>query len=47
MSTRVLNISSEDTHGMVMLEVAVETNNTHPKNAGKRIRLLRRTLQRP
>ncbi len=40
-------IQSDDSHGMVMLEVVVETNATHPKNAKKEIKLTRRTLQRP
>lgn len=40
-------IFTEDSHGMVMLELIVETNATHPKNQNKVIRLTRRTLQRP
>ncbi len=40
-------ITTEDSHGFVMLEVTVETNSTHPKNAKKKIKLTRRTLQRP
>jgi competence protein ComGF len=40
-------ITTEDSHGMVILELVVETNATHPKNQGKEIRLTRRTLQRP
>lgn len=40
-------IQSDDSHGMVMMEVVVETNATHPRNQGKEIRLIRRTLQRP
>lgn len=40
-------IQTEESHGMVMLEVAVETNATHPKNQDKKIFLTRRTLQRP
>ncbi|MDD2383683.1 MAG: hypothetical protein PHN18_05790 [Sulfurospirillaceae bacterium] len=40
-------IQTEESHGMVMLEVVVETNATHPKNLDKQIRLIRRTLQRP
>jgi len=40
-------IKTDDSQGMVMLEVVVETNSTHPKNRGKNIRLTRRTLQRP
>lgn len=43
----VVPIKSEDTHGMVMLEVVIETNAAHPKNGDKSIRLMRRTLQRP
>ena len=41
------SIQTEDSHGMVMLEITVETNSTNPKNHGTNIRLLRRTLQRP
>ena len=41
------SIQTEESHGMVMLEVVVETNASHPKNQGKHIRLTRRTLQRP
>ena len=40
-------IKSDDSHGMVMLEVVVKTDPTHSKNKGKDIRLTRRTLQRP
>jgi len=40
-------IQTEESHGMVMLEIAVETNATHPKNQDKKILLTRRTLQRP
>ncbi len=43
----VHDIQSDDSHGMVMLEVVVQTDPTHPKNQGKDIRLTRRTLQRP
>lgn len=42
-----LPIQTEESHGMVMLEAVVETNATHPKNSDKKIRLVRRTLQRP
>ena len=44
---RNTSIQTEDSHGMVMLEVSVETNTTHPKNGSKVIKLTRRTLQRP
>jgi thioredoxin-related protein len=40
-------IDAEESHGMVMLEVTVETNNTNPKNHDTNISLRRRTLQRP
>ena len=43
----VHDIQTEDSHGMVMLEIEVDTNNSNPRNRGKHIRLLRRTLQRP
>jgi hypothetical protein len=44
---RNVSIQTEDSHGMVMLEIVVETNATNPKNRGKHIKLTRRTLQRP
>jgi hypothetical protein len=44
---RVYAIQTEESHGMVMLEIVIETNVSHPKNGGKHIRLTRRTLQRP
>jgi len=40
-------IQSDDSHGMVMLEIIVQTDPIHPKNQGKDIRLTRRSLQRP
>lgn len=40
-------IQSDDSHGMVMLEIVVQTDPTHPKNNKKDITLTRRTLQRP
>ncbi len=40
-------IQTEESHGMVILQVTVESNNTHPKNGDTKIRLTRRTLQRP
>ncbi len=43
----VHDITTEDSQGMVMLAVTVETNATNPKNKGKNIKLLKRTLQRP
>ena len=46
--SRCQPIQTEDSHGMVMLEVKVESNDTNPRNQGReKIRLLRRTLQRP
>jgi len=46
--SRCQPIQTEDSHGMVMLEVTVESNTTHPRNQGReKIKLLRRTLQRP
>lgn len=46
--SRCQPIQTEDSHGMVMLEVTVESNTTHPRNRGReKIKLLRRTLQRP
>ncbi len=44
---RVHDIQTQESQGMVMLSVTVETNATHPKNQGKNIKLTRRTLQRP
>lgn len=46
-SDRNVSISTEDSHGMVELQIIVETNATNPKNQDKNIRLTRRTLQRP
>lgn len=40
-------IQTEDSHGMVMLEVTVESNATNPKNGKTKVKLYRRTLQRP
>ena len=40
-------IDTKESQGMVMLRVVVETNATHPKNRGEKIKLTRRTLQRP
>lgn len=46
--SRCQPIQTEDSHGLVMLEVKVESNDTSPRNQGReKIRLLRRTLQRP
>ena len=45
--SRVQKIETEDSHGMVMLEITVETNSSNPKNHGTDIILRRRTLQRP
>lgn len=44
---RCIPMQTEESHGMTLLEVVVETNQSHPKNQGKAIRLTRRTLQRP
>lgn len=44
---RVVSINTEDSHGMVELEVIVNTNSNNAKNKDKFIRLTRRTLQRP
>jgi len=43
----VHDIQTQESQGMVMLDITVETNTTHPKNKGKHILLNRRTLQRP
>jgi hypothetical protein len=40
-------IQTEESHGMVLLDIVIETNASNPKNQGKNIRLTRRTLQRP
>ncbi len=40
-------IDTKESQGMVMMRIVVETNSTHPKNRGKKIKLTRRTLQRP
>ena len=39
-------IQTAEQNGMNMLEIVVETNNTHPKNT-RPLRLTRRTMQRP
>ncbi len=39
-------IQTEESHGMVAMQIVVETNATHPKNS-RHLRLTRRTLQRP
>jgi len=44
---RNVSIQTKESQGMVMLEVVVDTNTTNPRNRGKDIRLIRRTLQRP
>lgn len=46
---RTQHIQTEDSHGMVMLEVTVESSSSHPKNGNKeeKVKLHRRTLQRP
>jgi len=45
--SRMQSIQTEDSHGMVMLEVRVESNATNPKNGKTKVKLYRRTLQRP
>ncbi len=40
-------ISTQESQGMVILKVTVETNSTHPKNRGQKIKLTKRTMQRP
>lgn len=39
-------IDTEDSHGMAMLDIVVESNGTNPKNSTD-LRIIRRTLQRP
>lgn len=45
----VKSISTEESHGYVIIEVVVETNNSNPKIKGfvSPIRIAERTLQRP
>ena len=38
-------IDTEESNGMVVIDIVVETNATHPKNS-QNLRLVRRTLQR-
>lgn len=45
--TRCVPVGTEESHGMVLMELNVTTVASHPKNQDKRIRLTRRTLQRP
>jgi hypothetical protein len=40
-------IETEDSHGTVLMSTIVETNSNHPKNYGKKIRLVKVTIQRP
>jgi hypothetical protein len=39
-------IQTEESNGMIMMNIVVETNNTHPKNSTP-IRITRRMLQKP
>jgi hypothetical protein len=38
--------ASEESNGMIDMNIIVETNSTHPKNSTQ-VRLVKRTLQRP
>lgn len=38
-------IITEESNGMVLMDIIVETNNTHPKN-NQKVRITKRTLQR-
>ena len=40
-----VNIDTEESNGMISMDIVVETNNTHPKNS-REVRLTRRSLQR-
>ena len=42
---RKTTIQTEESNGMAIMDIVVETNNSHPKNSRK-IRLTRRTMQR-
>lgn len=44
---RVVQINTEDSHGMAMLELHVYTNPNAAKNQDRNISITRRTLQRP
>lgn len=39
------NLETEESNGMIDINIVVETNNTHPKNS-REVRLTRRSLQR-
>jgi hypothetical protein len=39
------NLDTEESNGMIDINIVVETNNTHPKNS-RHVRLTRRSLQR-
>ena len=39
-------ITTEDSHGMVMLEIIVRSNPAHPKNSRHNVRIVRKTLQK-
>ena len=43
--TRITEIYTEDSNGMVSMDIVVETNNTNPKNSRK-VKLTRRSLQK-
>ena len=40
------SISTEESHGMAMLEIEIDSNDTNPKNSIP-LRIIKRTLQRP
>ena len=42
---RITEIETEESNGMISMDIVVETNNTHPKNS-REVRLTRRSLQR-
>lgn len=40
-------VYTEDSHGTVLLSTVVETNQNHPKNEGKKVKISKVTIQRP
>ena len=43
--SRITKIETEESNGLISMDIVVETNNTHPKNS-REVRLTRRSLQR-
>ena len=46
-NSQIVAVDTAESHGMVVLEVAVTSNDAHPKAPEHPVRILRRSLQRP